>query len=428
MCGTIRGTWIVPFALLMAPGLAFADIVPGVDWYVANAQVLTLVRAQTDAEAKAFPPPEGKQRLLVREVYKGFSAVQQYLRPAGALEPGQLAVVLVQYEHPAQNEWTASPEAKQVLWPLEKDRLLTGGVPARSGGKGTDTNAPVTLQDLRDAVASVAPEEVDLYPRIIDAVFFPQKIEALAQKDPDRATYIRIAAAVLDLDRDVPSLALLLEERDKAVRAAAAKKLAALTEADVARPSEETPTALHAWSEAWGRWWSDHKDSRVWDETKTRWVAATADHAAPPRWPVVPASLKEPADGFPRDLLNAVEKHDAAAFAPAFRAWMDGGVSRDRQIQYAMSLSRDMVDAGHLGGAIGQSGPFLPPAPGFAPTSSWTITAPPTSARRPLSCSPRSGIGTVSSPSAPRHWSSSRRSRRAPKRFRAPPSGSRIGV
>jgi hypothetical protein len=367
MCCRIYRVSILLIGLLALPRFGFAEAVAGadwdapagVDWYVANAWAVLRVQAQTEAEAKTFPPPNGQQRLLVREVVKGFAAAQQVLQPAGAINPGQHAVVLVQYEHLLANKVEAVPKFRFV-WRLEADRLLTGDVPADSDGLTPDK--PVMLKDVRAMVASSSPEEVELYPQVIDAIFFPEKMDALARKDPDRAVYVRFAAVVRDLDRDVPSLALLLEANDAVLRAAAEKKLLTLTEADVARPADETPASRHVWSEDWRRWWTDHKDALVWDETKSRWAAATKGRASPSRWPDVPVSLKSPVDGFPSDLLQSIEKKDTPSFGRAFRAWIDGGVLRDRQIGYAMNLSRDLVYDSQLGGAIGQSDPYLPPA------------------------------------------------------------------
>ncbi len=61
--------------------------------------------------------------------------------------------------------------------------------------------------------------------------------------------------------------------------------------------------------------------------------------------------------------MRALEKKDLAAFAAAFRSWLDSGVVRDRQIKQAEVLARELKNRGNLEGGTR----FLPPSPRLRP-------------------------------------------------------------
>ncbi len=122
--------------LVQTPSLQ-ADMIPGVDWYVCNAQAIALVRAQTAQQSAEYPAPEGRQRLVVEEVLLGFLPQQSLLWGAGAVPPGHRAVVLFQYEHPAHYE----PAIRIREWKGGQARLLTSGSDygmVETGGRNRD--------------------------------------------------------------------------------------------------------------------------------------------------------------------------------------------------------------------------------------------------------------------------------------------------
>jgi hypothetical protein len=338
-----------------------------VDWYVSNAETIFRVRAQTVAEAEGFPPSRGQQRLIVEEVLKGVDTAQFLSQPGGTLKPGQAAIALIQYEHPTTWEPAIQLKlrrpAKTVIWPIDGARVLTGTVPAATQwGGGPGPNVPFV--SVAALIKSSSPEEVGLYRQVVDACLFPAKLLALAHVDSQRAIYVRFAAAIRDLARDVKGIAALLESSDSAVRHAAANTLERLTRAGIDGPKQDTPALLEKWSRAWEAWWDENESSRTWYETSGAWVVRSRYQPWPRQWPPVPWDL--PTDRMPAELLRAVQNKDAATFAPAFRRWLDSGVLRDRQIR-AAATRNSLVDSSHLGGAIGQYGEFLPAAPRLRP-------------------------------------------------------------
>jgi hypothetical protein len=343
---------------------ATADIVPGADWHLKNAEVVVLARAQTEAEAKAFPPPRGQQRLVLRSVLKGFTTRQHWLVPEGKVTPGQEAVVLQSYEPRTDYEPALTPRkldqrGNLFVWPVTDGKAMTG-VPEKTSGRRGFGEEPIPLAALRDEIARETPEAVDLQEHLLAVLLFPDKAKALAQRDPKRAAHVRFIAAVLDLERDVDALAGLLESPDGGVREEASVRLAALTGEKLAAPREDSPEARESWASRWRQWWERNRDERVWDEAKMRWRARVKADPPARGWPAVPADLQWPADTFPEPLLGAIEKGDAVAFGPAFRGWLDSGVRRDRTIKRALSLSPELRKACHLEGG---SGPYLGPAP-----------------------------------------------------------------
>jgi len=271
---------------------------------------------------------------------------QECLLPQGSLNPGQTALVLFQYEPPANYEpaLQSSPAAKPAIlvWPMDSASMVdTHGIAAQSEDKPLPATA-IKLDLIKKDIAAGSPEEVGLYRQVVDALLFPDKLQSLARQDASRATYVRFLVAILDLNRDVSSLAQLLESPDPTVRSAALKKLEALTGTTVPPPVDETPPSLYAWAQAW---------------------AAQTVPDQPLRWPPVPADLKAPPDAFPEPLIQALQKNDADGFSKAFAVWLDSGVMRDREIRYAANtLNREIVEGSNLGGALGDEA-YLPPAP-----------------------------------------------------------------
>jgi HEAT repeat protein len=344
-------------------GRAFGDAIPGIDWHVQNAEAVAVVQAEGERDAAALPPPEGKQRVFVREVLKGFVTRQTWLIPAGTLRPGQEAVVLKEYHPPADYQPALqakrmNPEGTLTVWPIVDDLVRTGGVPAKTTGR-FGMEEPITLKIILEEVGRAAPEEAGLSAQLLTAWLFPDRLENVLGNDPKRLDYVRFVVALRDLERDVPALADLLESRDGKVRAAAAKKLRSITRATVEGPKDETPASLHAWSQAWHDWWEKEGDGLAWDGAKACWVSRPRGQVFTRRWPEVPADFKRPPDRFPPDLLRALERKDPAAFAAAFPVWLDSGVLRDRQIKSAEGLSQQLKRESNLEGGSR----YLPPTP-----------------------------------------------------------------
>lgn len=325
---------------------------PGVDGYVANAEVIEVVRAETPAAAEAFPSPRDKQRVWVDEVLKGLNTQQEFLLPKGTLNPGQTAVVLYEFK-PAGNYEPAlqtSPGAQPAMsvWPINSTgKVDTPGVPAQTGSGfilKPDTEG-INLDLIRKDIVTSSSEEVGLYGQVVDALLFTEKFQALARSDASRSNYVRIVVAIRDLNRDVPWLAGLLESKDQTIRAAALKRLEVLTGTEKPEQEDKSPRSLHEWAQTWA-------------------LKATATQVS--RWPPVPADSKTPADSFSEPLIRALQKDDADAFAKAFAGWLDSGVVRDREIHSAMRLDRKIVAGSNLAGAIGLSA-YLPPAPRLRP-------------------------------------------------------------
>ena len=300
-------------------GLVRADMEPGADEYVNNAICVEIVRVQGIAEMADFPPPKGMRRVLVEEVLKGIDTTQEFLLPEGTLKPDEKAVVLFQYDSDDGSPEVKNPEPKMVVWPMDgaAGMVNIGRISAEpNGGWGgrnrEDTTIP--LQQIKDAIAKGSPEEIGLNAQVIDALLFPEKNKQLAAQDARRATYVRFVLALHDLGRDIPALSTLLESGDRATRDAALARLVALAGKKVDPPDDETAHSLNEWSVDWGLIKLPEK---------------------PPEWPPVPKDSKMPKDAFPAALLKAVSDDDADAFAKAFPEWLDSGVMRDRQIEYA---------------------------------------------------------------------------------------------
>jgi hypothetical protein len=349
--------------LVAVASRASADAIPGADWLLNNAEVVVLAQAQTAAEARAFPPPRGQQRLVLRSVLKGFTTRQYWLVAEGRVKPGQEAVLLQSYQPILDYEPAIMVEPRNerkqelFVWPIADDKAKTG-VPAETGGDFFVREQPLTVAALRGQIAKQTPEAVDLQEHLLAVLLFPEKEKALAGKDPQRVVQVRFLAAVLDLQRDVPTLAGLLESPDAAVREAVSARLAALTGEKLAAPKEDRPAEREAWAARWREWWARNRDERIWDEAKTQWRPRLKTD--PSRWPAIPEDPQQPIDVFPAPLLQAIEKNDPAAFELAFRAWLDSGAHRDRLIKQAGRLPDKLRTLCHLEGG---SGPHLGPAP-----------------------------------------------------------------
>src|SRR5260370_1175510 len=199
-----------------------ADISVGVDGYVDNADVVLVVQAQTGPEANAFPAPAGKLRLRVLEVLKGITPDQYMLLPANTVRPGGKAVILIAADGPMPYEPLVNPapcDKRIHCWPIDdKGKVNTGRVPAKSHGGFDFSVAEVTVPSIRAEVAASSPDEVGLYGQVLDACLFPEKMADLDRKNPRRAQFVRMMAAVRDLDRDVPAVAGLLESAGDAIQ------------------------------------------------------------------------------------------------------------------------------------------------------------------------------------------------------------------
>jgi hypothetical protein len=298
------------------------DEIPGVDRYCENAEQIALLRAQTDAEAAQHKPPSDQQYLVVEDVLKGILFERRIAVPAGTLQSGQQAILLKQYEHPSSTlpylQTDHAPgRGGTVIWPIDKAGVVdTGRVPLKSRSYPGAGEA-VRVSDIRRYVSLSSPEEVDLSRHVVMACVRPELFADLAKKNPDRATFVRFTTVIRDLDRDVATLALLLESPDKATADGAAQRLRDLTGLEASRRA----------------------------------------------WPPVPKDLQMPVDKPPAELVNAVRNRDGTAFTVHFRAWLDSGVMRERAIAATVSLPRGLRDGSNLPGWGGGSGPQLPPAP-----------------------------------------------------------------
>jgi HEAT repeat protein len=351
---------LLSLALVLSGGLdvVHADVIPGADWHVANAKVIELVQAEMPVSVESFPPPPDRERVWVKDVLKGVDTTQVFLLPKDTLKPGQSALVLFQYEHPAHYE-PALQTSREALagetqpeisvWPMDSaDNVDTHDIPAQTqGGPSIERETGgINLNLIKKDIATSTPEQVGLNRQVLDALLFPDKFQALARTDASRATYVRFTITILDLNRDVSSLARLLESQDQTVRTAASEKLEVLTGTHIPTPKDNSSSSLHEWAQTWAQQAVSNKSLR---------------------WPPVPADLKAPPDAFPEPLIEALQRDDDDAFTKAFVVWLDSGVMRDREIRFAANLDRKIVEGSNLGGAIGQGGPYLPPAPRLRP-------------------------------------------------------------
>jgi hypothetical protein len=341
----MKPRFILCLALVSSGGLANirADMVQGMDWHVAHAEVIEVVQAETPAAAAVFPPPQDKERVWVKDVLKGADTAQEFLLPKSKVQPGQKAVVLFEFGSPGyQNSAVQTPsrELPQTsVWPMDSaGNVNIDALPAHAESGPTlgqfmlDHVRIKSLELIKKNIAAGSPEEVGLYGEVLEALLFPKKFQALARRDARRATYVRFSIAVHQWNRDVPWLARLLESQDQTVRKAALKKLESLTATKSPAPKDNSPQSLQAWAQSWGK---------------------RAISPPGPRWPPVPAELKRPGGAFPEPLIQALQRNDADAFIKAFAVWLDSGVMRDREIYYAVAtLDRRIIDGSNLEGAF----------------------------------------------------------------------------
>ncbi|HWB60259.1 MAG TPA: hypothetical protein VG733_12255, partial [Chthoniobacteraceae bacterium] len=271
---------------LFRPGVVSAMARPGLNDYVSNALVITLVRAQTPDEAAAFPAPVANQRVIVQQVLKGVETRQEFLLPAGSLKPGARGLVLFRFkgEFFELSPTRDKPDPEIVIWSLKDDGIIDI--------KNTPLEymrVDIPWRVVNDYVATASPEEVNLNERVTEALLFPEKFKAFATGNARRAAYVRFVIAVRDLGRDVPALAGFLESDDADTRAAAEARLKALTHADVPEPKDDSPAALADWSAAWAKQTLPIQPPKLSD------------------WPAIPANAKQPPDAFPKALLKAVQ-------------------------------------------------------------------------------------------------------------------------
>ncbi len=287
--------------------IAAADYVNGASDEVRAAEAVLIGHAQTAAEAGAWPAPAGTQRILVDEVLVGVWFEQTAL-VAAPIAPGSRVVIVVRpRDLGGQPEVSVeSPPARQppLVWPLGAGDTL----PADLAADGADDGVigmhrhGLTLTDLRAIAAHTKPGELGLTARVITA--------ALLHPTPDPV------AAIYDVDRDVPTLAALLESRSADLRAAAQARLRALTSNEIAGPARTGPAELAAWHQRWLDWWLAHRDA----------------HLGARNYPPVPTPLAAPKLQTATALL-AVLDNSPAKLAAAMRDWLDSGVVRDRDLR-----------------------------------------------------------------------------------------------
>ena len=294
---------------------------------------------------------------------------QEFLVPASSLAPDEEALVLFPYEAPARNDLAVrqkreKPSPEPFIWPLDATtgQMNTGPVTAEQGSTWS-YNPRVTnhveQSIVREAIAQQSPEQVGLNAQVLDAVLFPERQPIFLEPVTtpllpvwwpslvelnvvQRAKFVRFVAAIYHLEHDVTALACLLENHDPVLRAAAVRKLEALTGSRVPAPGE-------VGTEEMGMW--------------IKFQAAQIDPKPVNRWPAVPKDLRLSPDSFSPALLQALEQNDADAFAREFARWMEAGVRRDRSIWLADSLDRQVAEDN----ALSEQSSSCPPAPRLRP-------------------------------------------------------------
>jgi hypothetical protein len=306
--------------------------IPGVNLYVANGDLVVLVRAQTNMEAAEYPAPEGEQFLLTEEVLKGVDTRQNFTVPAGNVPFGQRAVLVIQNSARDFSAQHAPPAP--IIWPLDQKDVFTKDVSA-----GPAYSFPIehaTLADVRRCAARDRPQDVNLNREIIDWVLFPDLAVSIEKKNPRRAAYVGFVAAIFDLNRDVVALSQLLESPSAQIRSAAEERLRALTKAEIESTDSTFPKTLHAQAVKWQDWWNRNRPYLAWNPVSHSWEKRKLPAVEARRWWDVLEDHKTSPDEFPRELVSAVEQCDAHAFADAFAAWLDSGVRREHSMQLAL--------------------------------------------------------------------------------------------
>ncbi|MBS1123384.1 MAG: hypothetical protein H6Q90_5612 [Deltaproteobacteria bacterium] len=308
--------WIVVGIAMLATRTAKADYVNGAADDVRQAAAVAIGRAQTANEARAWPPPPGRQRVVVLETLVGVWFEQSVIVEGQPLSAGQRAIVLIPPRDLPQHPELAiePPPARRParLWALGAGDTLPADV-VPEGGDGrvvmrqAATSKPLTLVELRAIAAKVRPREIGITARIVEASLLPRAAGADDTK----------LAAIYDLMRDVPALAALLEW-PAPVRDAAARRLRGITGAIVAAPTRVSPSSLAAWHQRWLGWWVSHRDGLL-----------VGRH-----YPAVPVPVIPPQVVQPTAMLAAFDG-DPARFAASWQAWLDHGLVRDRELRGA---------------------------------------------------------------------------------------------
>ncbi len=287
--------------------VAAADYVDGASDDVRAAEAVLIGHAQTTAEASAWPPPAGMQRILVDEVLVGVWFEQTALVPTPVPAGGRVVIVVRPRDLGGQPEVAVEPPT--VGQPPHELQIGAGvTLPPDLAADGADDGLiglnrhGLTLTDLRAIAAKAKPAELGLTARVITA--------ALLRPTPDPV------AAIYDVDRDIPTLAALLESPTADVRAAAQSRLRTLTSTDIAGPARTGPAELAAWHQRWLDWWLAHRDARL----------------AARNYPPVPTPLAAPNVQRATAILAAVDG-DPAKLTAAMRDWLDSGVARDRDLR-----------------------------------------------------------------------------------------------
>jgi HEAT repeat protein len=289
--------------------------------------------------------------VVVEEVLKGVWFESRAIISGTKLAPGQAAILLLPYiipDHDTPVLTGGAPEGQAKAWAIRPDgTVATGGIPAHSPGMPAGRVGPLTVDVIRAYVSDYSPGEAGLSNQVRDALLFPERFAQFQARDSSRARYVAMAAVVLDLHRDVPSLAALLESPDSEVRARAGQRLRSMFPATSIVLTGDDAISLHKWSLAWRQWWKSEHARLIWNEHSQAWEAGKSSRFSR-AWPSVPSSYEPPTDTAPLNLLEAVKKSDPRGLAEAYRSWLDSGVLRDRSIAEICRLQGNMINTGRL--------------------------------------------------------------------------------
>ncbi|MEO8705924.1 MAG: hypothetical protein ABI867_38185 [Kofleriaceae bacterium] len=298
--------------VMLAVRTASASYVNGASDYVRDGEAVVLGRAQTTAEARAWPGPAGEQRIVVIEVIAGVWLESQVVIATAVPPGGRVVMVLPHRElraHPELAIEAPPPRGAPIVWPLG----VTDTLPRDLVAEGDDgrvvimnrqTAQPLTLTDLRAIAKKIRPLDTGVQAKVIDAGLGKPVTGPPA-----------VLATILDLANDAPRLAMLLESPAPAIREAAVKRLVAIAGGEpVARSTQSSPRELAAWRQRWDAWWLAQRDGRL----------------AQRHYPAVPAPLRAPSIMQPTALVAAL---DAGTFATELPRWLAAGMVRDRELR-----------------------------------------------------------------------------------------------
>lgn len=361
----IKLTEVVFSVLLLClfAGRAWADILPGVDWYVRDAQIIALVRGASTTNAA-----DGSQDVTVQSVLKGIWLESKTTVSGVKLTTGQTAILLLPYApiHYAPALSGSTRSGRSMTWPLMTDGTLsTAGIPVQSTskqiGRGMANEPKADVNTVRAYIAQFSPEEVDLSDQVRDTVLFPDSLERLRSSNPKRARYVAMMTAILDIDRDVSSFAGLLESPDVSVRQSANRHLMSLYPSADIRPNGDDELSFRQKSAAWRESWKTNRDRLIWNDAHRAWEYSK-EAKSTRNWPPIPESQKIPSNTAQATVIDALGRFDERAFGTAFRNWLDSGAVRDRSILEACNFGGKAVSEGNLEGACGMDA-LAPPAP-----------------------------------------------------------------